>query len=224
MNGQKAFLKSKKSAKDKPISISKRSYKWIKGITFVALAVLITMFLNAGNWLTVNQKPVKADIIIVLSGADGRSEAGLQLIDEGYSDILVLSNAYGFSEQEYNLIDDSLPSDSVWKDYDSFSTLDSAYYSRKLMDEQQLQSAIIVSSDYHLRRAKLNYGRAFKDSEIDLTFVASKSKYQSSFWWTDKHSIGVTGSEYIKLVGNLVGIHGSFAKKKLYDFDNYFFS
>ena len=151
-------------------------------------------------------------------------EKALDLIEEDYSDILVLTNAYGFSEQDYTKIENTLPTEAVVKDFESHSTLDSANYSRKLMEELQVQSAIIVSSDYHLRRAKLNYERAFQNSQIDLKFVASNSNYQSALWWTDNFSIRITGSEYIKLIGNFLGIHGLVAKKKLYEFDDYIFS
>ena len=212
------------SSRVKRLCKTKRSRKRIRWLGILTLLIIMVTFFNAGNWLTVSQNPQRSDIIIVLSGSEGRVEKALGLMEEDYSDFLVLTNAYGFSEQDYKHIESTVPAEDVIKDFESHSTLDSAYYSRKLMEELRVQSAIIVSSDYHLRRAKLNYERAFKNSDIELKFVASDSNYQSDFWWTDNFSIRITGSEYIKLVGNLVGIHGPFAKKKLYEFDDYIFS
>ena len=212
------------SSRVKRLRRTKRAYKSIKRFGIISVLIFILTLLNAGNWLTLSQNPEKADIVIVLSGAEGRVEKALDLIEEDYSDILVLTNAYGFSEQDYTKIENTLPTEAVVKDFESHSTLDSANYSRKLMEELQVQSAIIVSSDYHLRRAKLNYERAFQNSQIDLKFVASNSNYQSALWWTDNFSIRITGSEYIKLIGNFLGIHGLVAKKKLYEFDDYIFS
>lgn len=181
-------------------------------------------FLFAGRWLVVNQEPQKSDVIFVLSGGEGRLHAALTLMEEGYSDKIVLTNARGFSHLEHISVNEQVPSYNIYEDYDSRSTLASAQYSLKLMEEKDLDSALVVTSDYHMRRTKLNYDRAFDGSGIELTYIATDTRYRSLFWWTDKYSIGVTSSEYIKLVGNFVGIHGALAKRQLYEFDNYFFS
>ena len=188
------------------------------------LVIFIFIFLYAGKWLVLNQEPKETDLIIVLSGADGRLDVARKTLEEGYADRLLLTNTYGFPQQEISKIKNNLALKAIYNDYESTSTLASAFYSQKLMEEHGFTSAIIVSSDYHMRRVKLNFERAFEGSEMKLTYVASDSNYQAGLWWTNKYSVGVTGSEYIKIVGNLVGIHGAWAKRKLYDFDNYFFS
>ena len=195
-----------------------------KCVFLVMGLIVIVAFLFAGRWLIVDQQPHKADVIFVLSGADGRLDKALSLVDEGYSEKIVLSNVRGFSEQDLANVNRELSRSEVYADYESTSTLATAFYSRELMEKMSMSSALIVSSDYHMRRTKLNYNRAFKGSDIKLTYIATESRYHSLLWWTDKYSIGVTGSEYIKLIGNFVGIHGAFAKKQLYEFDNYFFS
>ncbi|MDQ0482533.1 YdcF family protein [Guptibacillus hwajinpoensis] len=191
----------------------------------IAIGLLIlSAFLYAGRWLIVDQEPQTADVIFVLSGADGRVEEALALVDKGFSDSIVLTNTRGFRDSEIARVTRKVVSNNIYTDYESTSTLASAEFSKDLMEEQNLSSALIVSSDYHMRRTKLNYDRAFQGSGIELIYISTESSYLPLRWWTDKYSIGVTGSEYIKLIGNFVGIHGALAKRKLYEFDNYFFS
>ncbi len=191
----------------------------------IAIGLLIlSAFLYAGRWLIVDQEPQTADVIFVLSGADGRVEEALALVDKGFSDSIVLTNTRGFRDSEIARVTRKVVSNNIYTDYESTSTLASAEFSKDLMEEQNLSSALIVSSDYHMRRTKLNYDRAFQGSGIELIYISTESSYLPLRWWTDKYSIGVTGSEYIKLIGNFVGIQGALAKRKLYEFDNYFFS
>lgn len=192
---------------------------------FIIMGILVfSAFIFAGQWLIVDQEPQKADVIFVLSGADGRVEEALTLVGEGFSDSIVLTNARGFSELEHARVKEQVASNNIYTDYESKSTLASAEYSKELMEKRNMSSALIVSSDYHMRRTKLNYERAFKGSDIELVYIGTESRYHALHWWSNKYSIGVTGSEYIKLIGNFVGIHGALAKKTLYEFDNYFFS
>jgi uncharacterized SAM-binding protein YcdF (DUF218 family) len=195
-----------------------------KSLLMSIVILIVFIFLYAGQWLVLNQEPKETDLIIVLSGADGRLDVAKRAIEEGFADKLLLTNSYGFSQKDLSKIENNLAVNAIYKDYESTSTLASALYSKKMMDENGFASAMIVSSDYHMRRVKLNFERAFEGSGMNLTYVASNSNYQSGLWWTNKYSIGVTASEYIKIVGNFVGVHGAWAKRKLYDFDNYFFS
>ena len=195
-----------------------------KRLLISTVILIFFIFLYAGHWLVLNQEPKEAELIIVLSGADGRLDVAWKTLEEGYADKILLTNTYGFSQQDLSKIKNNLARNTIYNDYESTSTLASALYSKNMMEENGFTSAMIVSSDYHMRRVKLNFERAFEGSEMNLTYVASDSNYQAGLWWTNKYSIGVTGSEYIKIVGNLVGIHGAWAKRKLYDFDNYFFS
>ena len=179
-------------------------------------------FFRAGQWLVVNQEPQNADIIIVLSGGEERMEVASRLLDEGYSNTILLTNVYGFSPQAISDMESNESAEVIYRDDQSTSTLASAKYSRKMMEETKLKSALIVSSEYHMRRVKMNFERTFKGTGYELTYIASDSHYQPQRWWADEYSFSVTGSEYIKMIGNSLGIHGAWAKRIFYGLDHYF--
>ncbi|MCA0987030.1 YdcF family protein [Guptibacillus algicola] len=190
----------------------------------IVFAIPFFFLLFAGRWLVIDQQAKQADVIFVLSGGEGRVDKGLTLIEQGFSNKIVLTNARGFSAADFKRVNDEITYENVYTDYESTSTLASAKYSKELMQSEDMTSALIVSSDYHMRRTKLIYDRTFNDGGIELTFISTESDYLPERWWADKYSIGVTGSEYIKLIGNFIGIHGAFAKRQLYKFESYFFS
>ncbi|MFJ7970222.1 YdcF family protein [Psychrobacillus sp. NPDC096389] len=162
-----------------------------------------------------NEKPVKSDVIIVLSGADGRLEKGFQLYEEGYAPNLLLSN--GSVENLYErALELGVPDDSILMEVKSDSTLDNAVFSKEVMEEYKFESAIVVSSSFHMRRAKVLFDKAFRNSNIRLTYVAEEmNAYNPRGWWAEKSNRDITFREYIKLFGNLFGFHGSESKELL---------
>ena len=204
---------------------SNKTVQFVKKRKYVFLLVFMFAtfgFLRAGQWLVVNQAPQNADIIIVLSGGEERMEVASKLLDEGYSNKILLTNVYGFSPQDISDVESNEFAEVIYRDDQSTSTLASAKYSKKMMEETKLKSALIVSSEYHMRRVKMNYERTFKGNSYELTYIASDSHYHPQRWWADDYSFGVTGSEYIKMIGNSLGIHGAWAKRIFYGLDHYF--
>lgn len=186
-----------------------------KWIGFVLILMFLAAFNYAGDFLIVDEKPVKSDVIIVLSGGDGRLEKGVQLYKEGYAPYLLLSN--GSVENLYKrALEFGIPNDSILMEIKSDSTLDNAVFSKEIMLDFQFESAIVVSSDSHMRRVKVLYDKTFRNSDIRLTYVAGEmNTYNPKRWWVDESNRNITLREYIKLVGNLFGFHGSESKEFL---------
>jgi len=180
----------------------------------VILLVIVTINF-AGYFLVVDEKPVKSDVIIVLSGGEGRLEKGVKLYKEGYAPYLLLSN--GSVEQLYERAQTlGVPTDNILMEVKSDSTLDNAVLSKEIMLNQHFKSAIVVSSNFHMRRVKVLYDQTFRNSDIKLTYVAGESQvYNPKNWWLEKWNRNITITEYIKLVGNLIGFHGTESKEVL---------
>lgn len=190
-----------------------------KWIVFVVILLFLVAFNYAGDFLVVDEKPVKSDVIIVLSGGDGRLEKGVQLYKEGYAPYLLLSN--GSVENLYKrALELGVPNDSILMEIKSDSTLDNAVFSKEIMQYLQLESAIVVSSHSHMRRVKVLYDKMFRNSDIRLTYVAGvMDEYTPKRWWEEEANRNITLREYIKLVGNLFGFHGSESKEYLRKLD-----
>ena len=183
---------------------------------FIGILLLGIVLINfAGYFLIVDEKPVKSDVIIVLSGGPGRLEKGVKLYKEGYAPDLLLTN--GSEEQLYErALALGVPTDHILMEVKSASTFDNAIFSKEIMLEKHFKSAIVVSSKSHMRRVKVLYDQTFRNSGIRLTYVTGENQtYNPSAWWLEESNRKTTMREYVKLVGNLLGYHGTESKKVL---------
>ncbi len=199
--------KRQSAGNDSPPAPKKRK-RWIRLAVIAVLLVLLSItFLSLGNFLMIHENPVKSDVIIVLAGDDGkRTDYSIQLFKEGYSGMLLLS---GCSESTGKMLqqaaDAGISKDHIIIDNQSVSTYDNAVHSRKLIVEAGYKTAIVVTSDYHMRRSKLVFKKAFKDSDIDLVYCSvNEDGFDPEKWWTNKYSFKLVLSEYIKIAGYFV--------------------
>ena len=168
-----------------------------------ALVALLPILLFLGRpLLVVDEKPKKADVIIVLSGDSGRLEKAAALYKEGYASYVMLSRANGKGVNIQKAVELGIPEDRIIPEDKATSTYTNALYSKSLMEKYDFSSAIVVSSDYHMKRTKMTFESVFKDTDIDLTYVASQRSENA--WFLDDKNIKYTLREYIKLLGYLM--------------------
>jgi uncharacterized SAM-binding protein YcdF (DUF218 family) len=208
---------SKNRVKEPQSAIKTR--RMVAFFSFILLLIFVLFF--AGRFLVINEVPKEADAIVLLSGGKGRLEKAINLYKSGYASKMIVSN--GLADGLWKKAAKLLPSTSLILEGKADSTYESALYVKEIMKKYKYHSAIVVSSNYHMRRVKYNFDRVFKKSHTELTYVASNTAYDSKGWWKSKHDIGVTISEYIKIMGNTFGIHGNDAKRKLYKYIEVFF-
>ncbi len=172
----------------------------------VAMGALLCIYFF-GRFLVVDGTPAPSDAIIVLSGDEGRLQKGVDLMRSGYSEKLIVTKTNGRGRGEISLqsvLATGVPAASIHPDYDAVSTYTNAVNSKRIMQEHGYKSAIVVSSDYHMRRVKYTFGEVYKGSDIRLHYVAAPSKhFDPKRWWSKKIYIKYGVSEYIKLVGYL---------------------
>lgn len=162
-------------------------------------------FCKAGD-----EEPVKSDVIIVLSSGEGRLEKAVKLYQEGFA-------YYGSVEQLYERAQSlGVPTEAILLEVKSTSTIENARFSKEVMLQHKFQSAIVVSSNFHMRRVKILFDQTFRKSDIELTYSSGESKaYDPNKWWFEKWNRDTIFTEYIKLIGNLFGFHGDDSKKYL---------
>ena len=86
------------------------------------------------------------------------------------------------------------------------NTYENIIFSKKLVKEQKFQSAIVVSSNYHMRRVRMLFDREYKDTNLALTYIAAHDQvFEQERWWSSNKSLMVTITEYIKLAGYTLG-------------------
>ncbi|NJJ41646.1 YdcF family protein [Paenibacillus apii] len=194
-------------------------------ILLFALLVLTT-FLNISRFLFVSDHLRRVDVIIVLSGGEGRVEKAAQLYKAGYSPFLILTNSKGHSSKFGNMIETALalgiPAKAILTEDRALSTYENAKFTLPLMKEQHFSSAIVVSSDFHMRRVKFIFNQFYKKTGIDLIYAGAVSGYNEKRWWSDPYSREITITEYTKMVGNALGFYGPEAKNALDWFKTWF--
>ncbi len=188
---------------------------------FSGFLLFILILFSAGQFLVLNQDPKKVDVIVVLSGGEGRLEKGIELYKRGYAKKIIVSN--GLADNLWERAVTLLPRQSIILEEKADSTYESAVYVKKIMKQYHYHSAMLVSSDYHMRRVKYNFDRVYKDKQDELIYVSIATAYNPKTWWMSKHNVGVTISEYVKIIGNTFGVYGMDAKRKLYQYLEVFF-
>lgn len=199
--------------------LKKRSIR----ITLITIFFLFSiLFLSLGRFLIVNEAPVQSDAIIVLSGGRERIETAYSLYEHGYSDTVILSNSDEKVGRNQTLFTSALnigiPPEHIIEETLAESTSDNAVYTKAIMLEEHYTSAIIVSSDYHMRRVKMIFDRVYKDSGITLTYVSAEPTFSPNMWWGNRYGVERVLSEYVKMVGNTFGFEGPDAKEVLRKF------
>ncbi|RKD23188.1 hypothetical protein BEP19_13305 [Ammoniphilus oxalaticus] len=183
--------------------------------SLIILLNLILFFLFGGRYLLVDERPIHADAIILLTGGNTeRHEKAVELYYQGYAPRFIVSNATEDGIYEA-VLNHGVPEQSVWKENKADSTFTNAVYTRNIIKQAKLKSAIIVSSDYHMRRVKVNFDRVYRGSDIQLTYCSAETDYQPKKWLLDQQSRQIAINEYIKLIGNRFGYNGIEAKQIL---------
>ncbi|MFY4775200.1 YdcF family protein [Metabacillus sp. RGM 3146] len=166
---------------------------------FIVL-LLTAAFLLSRTVLDSGQQPRKSDVIIVLSGDRGRLEKAMSLYEKGYAKNIMLSTPVGFERKLKNKLRSEIPKDNFIVENNASTTYTNATYTRELAKKHHFKSAIVVSSDYHIRRAKLVFDRVYQGTGMRLTYVSS-TKHLAKPWFMDALEVKITLSEYVKLIG-----------------------
>jgi uncharacterized SAM-binding protein YcdF (DUF218 family) len=169
--------------------------------------VLVFIVKNAGNFLAINQPPQKADVIIVLSGgADARAQQGIQLYRQGYAPCLLFT-ASPSNLPKTKAMSEGVPEQAIILDPWAQNTYQNAVNSKALMERYGFRSAIVVSSDYHMRRVSLIFARVFRGTGTVLTYVSANDPgFHPSRWWTSTQTMPHMAWEYGGMAAFYLGL------------------
>lgn len=182
-------------------------------ITGAVLALFVAVFFSAGHLLVLDEPPQQADVIVVLAGDRGsRTAHGAALFHAGYAPYLIVSGGQTYHTttsavlMRDHAVELGVPAATVLPEDRADSTYENAVFTRELMEQHSFTSALVVSSNYHMRRVKFTFEREFRDSGIDLTYsAAADPDFDPARWWTNNKSIMYTFTEYVKFIGYALG-------------------
>ena len=187
--------------------------KWILIIGIIAGLYLFypNIMMTIGNYLIVSDKLEKCDAILVLAGDNAKGERvkeGAKLFKEGYGKYLILDgieigwNTYASDIMEKQALSLKVPRSAIIPvRMDGNSTIEEAKASRNFIAKKNFKSLILVSSNYHTRRAKWIFSKVFSGNDIKILAHPSKDhEYNPDKWWRERNSAKHVFYEYTKLI------------------------
>ena len=193
------------------------------GAVLLFSAVLVVVCMGyAGRWLSVADSPRQADAIVVLGGAFERTLYAAELYAAGHAKTIYLSDPV--RESSHRLLDQfgiKIPSEheisaAILRQQGvaagdirrfpgtALSTADEAELIKSIFAGRHA-TLLVVTSPYHLRRARLALGRALGDTQVTALLVATPYERYAPDWWSDQDSARNTLLEIAKIAFFLTG-------------------
>lgn len=172
-------------------------------ITILAVVSFIESFNHSRT-----DVPVSADVIIMLAGGDaGRMQKAADLYHAGYADYVIVSpifESYPPQSKAFAL-ELGIRDESLIEEYNATSTYTNATITLDMMEDYGFESALVVTSDYHLKRSRMIFER-LNDGEYDLTYIAALGE-DGEVWHERSRAAILWFREYYKLWGYRMGLY-----------------
>ena len=198
-------------------------YRLAVGITAVLMGGIVAFFIWGNDFLCIEQglPAQRVDVAVALAGPPDEDRervlGAVDLLQAEEADLLLLPVRHRALEWSWFVrkyrIRTPLPEDRViigreenskgrsWPD--PGGTFAEARKTIEIMRRHHLQSAVVVSSGYHMRRARLAFERANPDPALVFYFhpVDVLDPEDSGPWWMNGGYALRVADEYIKLAG-----------------------
>jgi uncharacterized SAM-binding protein YcdF (DUF218 family) len=163
----------------------------------------------AESWI-VEDADGKADALIVLSDDNfyaDRATRAAELFREGKAPIVVASGrrlrpVAGIAElMEHDLVERGVPKDRIVRlAHDGDGTREEAEALTKLVTQKKWHSVIVVTSNYHTRRARYIFHKVFPQGIEAHIASARDGDFDPQHWWEKRMSIKELTQEFAGMV------------------------
>jgi uncharacterized SAM-binding protein YcdF (DUF218 family) len=198
--------------------IETRILRWaIPGVALVVILLAYPFWLRAlGSYLVNAQEPFKADIIVVLGGDDhgNRVLKAAELVKQGYAPRVLISGPYccfGHNESELAVpfaVRHGYPADWFIPfpiPVKAGSTVEEARVIVDELDRRHVGRFLIVTSNYHTRRAGRVYRKIVPPDRFRMV-AAPDWAFHPENWWRSRDGRKQSFFEWSKTVANWVGL------------------
>jgi uncharacterized SAM-binding protein YcdF (DUF218 family) len=150
-------------------------------------ATLLYLFLDFVDGLkgSATAELVPADSIVVLTGGTGRADLGLELYNKGYGGVLILSGVNRDADIDYIFPGDNLTTFdrmSVLLEKRSRSTYENAVEVRKILADRELNSFVLITSPYHMKRAFYIFRETIPSDIGIVRFPVPDPTFERDWW------------------------------------------
>jgi uncharacterized SAM-binding protein YcdF (DUF218 family) len=190
--------------------------KTIVLLSLVALSISLIFFrerilILIGDFLIVQDTLEPADVIHVIAGEDYRTDYAFQLYQQGYGKTVFFtggwceSHLYGHGARaRERALAQGVPLNAIASDD---ATVMSTYIEAERLKEwiasssSPVESIIVVSDPFHMRRARWTYQKVFGDQvQIQMAPVPFELTPYQSTWRKDVASRKYVQEEYLKFI------------------------
>jgi len=194
--------------------------KWVARVAALVIVFLLlyseheTILMKLAQYLVYSEEPAKADVILVLGGdfQGQRVMKGCELAQQGFAPRVWVSGpdgVYGLREADLAInyaVQNGCPKELLQPFYSQAnSTLDEAILFRDRSLAAKFNSYILVTSNFHTRRAAKIFRREIPGVPFKSVGVADKS-FDPAAWWQSRASRKVFAMEWLKTVTEWVGM------------------
>jgi len=213
-------LEKKKEKKRPRFSV----WKWVLLILFIVYFVVtsyrVPLFITLGEYLVVEHKAQRADLIVCLAGEGVENAlAAVDAYKKGFAPYIFRAKEFKPDGLDYlrerikeyptnfdlftlALEGFGIPEEAILSSEDRVgSTIDEARLVRKFVLDRGFKSLIVISTLTHSRRAWLTFKKVFKDDDIKMISLPSHYQlFNPKDWWTKRKYTKELIIEYEKLI------------------------
>ncbi len=198
----------------RPVSLLRKVLLAVVALVVLCAILYVPILTAMGSFLVRASEPVKADAIFVFAG-DGSGNRILKagdLIREGYAPVAIISGPrayYGVYECDLAIpyaVRNGYP-ESYFEHFenDANSTEEEVDQAAPIIREHGIHRLLLVTSDFHTRRAMKQMQRALPD--VELTMVAAPDdNFSPDGWWKSREGQKTFLYEWLKTIATWFGI------------------
>ncbi|CAM2939684.1 YdcF family protein [Salinicoccus roseus] len=174
----------------------------------ISLMLIVVSIIDSFDHSYTDQ-PVESDLIVMLGGGEeSRMQQAAHLYHEGYADRVLITpvvESGDLNQSSALAMEYGIPEEALILEYEAISTYTNATITMDIMEERDMDSALIVTSDWHIKRTKYIYDK-LNDGRFDFKYI-SALPFQDGRWHEGGDGFYVWYSEYIKLWVYRMGIY-----------------
>jgi uncharacterized SAM-binding protein YcdF (DUF218 family) len=176
-------------------------------ISLVLAVLVLALLATSGRFLVVDQ-PRESDVILVLAGeTDYRPARGLELLTQGYAPRLIIdvearSKVYQWDESELaqKYVEGLGRAQSITIcRIDGLSTKEEAIAAGRCLRQVGGKNVLLVTSDYHTRRALSIFKREVPDRNFSVAAAFDGREFGVK-WWQHREWAKVNFYEWMRLL------------------------
>lgn len=199
--------------------------KWLKILIcfLIAFTLWAPLAWLLADYLIVEKPLKKADAILILAGSESYIERSWEAsvnFKRGIAPKIILTNdglqggwnqneqrnPYFVERARWELINRGVPENAIETLETVVSgTNEEADLIVQIIASRKLKSLLLVTSDYHSRRALWTFQRAMSRNNLsaEIGIISPRGGYSTlsrAAWWTSLGGYKIVGSEYVKIV------------------------